>query len=1084
MDDPIKGNFNAYYFKHILAVTFTNDAAAEMKERILKELEAFGEQSLTELRGNALFQDLVKALGLEEFPVEVKNRAKALFHSILHNYSDFSVSTIDSFVRRIVNAFAEELGFSYNFDVNLETSLLLEGGVEKMLAKAGTDEFKAITHSIEKFVLEKAGEGKNWNRLGNELAEFGEVILKEQHHDDLARLYELQTADFLAIRQKVFAYQQQIRNRIVAEAQQALQLIEASGLAVSDLPGGQRGIWAFFNKWVSSDFDDMFVPSKEEVPSFFKAGNDLIENQNWYKKGLKVPVIQLIDAVKDELETRFETIMEIYRKEQSKYVLFNELRPHLFKLSLLSQLKFEIEEIQRDTNSVHISNFGVKILDIVLQEPVPFIYERIGERYHHILIDEFQDTSTIQWNNFLPLISNSLGYGYFNLLVGDGKQAIYGWRGGEMEQIVTLHNLRGAFQDVGKLFPSQLNGEQQENLLERYQALYLNHKPENLTTNWRSHREIIAFNNEFFKEVLLEQAHNGLLTETYQAFAQAPAAHAKTGGHVQIDFVSGKEIEDDHNPMHERVLALVQEAQEAGFQQRDMAILSRKNDDSRQIAKFLQEKGYDITSTDSLLLHFSEAVNLVIALLKVIHAPEDKLSKYEALYLFHRIILDQIPDNQLNEQIRHIVENDNSEDFYGHLRKHGFVLNSFKLQQSGIYELTEKLTVTLRLFDRSQENDFLFRLLDIILEFNNKQSGHLADFLNYWEKNKHKFSIQSPKHQDAITIISIHRSKGLQYPVVIIPNAQWSLSARAQQEFWLNLEDVDFEELTNVSQEDLTRRLKVSNFKKASALRFLPAAVKSQFSEKESKIFVENINMLYVALTRPEQRLYVVVRRNSPPHHSFKDTVGYLFYDYLQKKGVWQDEQQTYILSEGKPKVVKDEKVKDEKVLIINEIINYDRTDKIRLRRLAERLFDVETFEKSKDWGNKVHTTFAKIKSESDIEKAIESVFLEGLIDQKEANELKFSIQEIINLPQLKPLFSKDLVVENEREILTKTQPFRPDRVVFLPDKVVILDYKTGAKKDSHEQQIRRYASLYHLMGYENVETMLVYLESKEVVNV
>lgn len=1078
MDDPTKGKFNAYYFKHILAVTFTNDAASEMKERILRELRLMAEQPLAVSLQQPLFIELVDYLGLADHPIELCNRAKAVFHAIIHDYSDFAVSTIDSFVRRIVSAFAEELGFSFNFEVNLETSLLLEAGIEKMFAKVGTQEFESITKAIKAFVLEKASEGGNWNRIGEEIAKFGTVIFEEQHHDTLAKVYALETADYLSVRSQVAAYIKRVESQIKQIAQQALSRLQDAGVESEDLPMGSKGVIAFFRNWTDKDFADVFL--KKELPSYASAMYKIIEQDSWLSKA-KPPKMAAVASIKDDTTADFEHIMKIFEAERPRYSLYNELMPHFFKLSLLSQLKDEVESIQRDSNSVHISNFGVRILDIVLQEPVPFIYERIGDRYHHILIDEFQDTSTIQWNNFLPLVANSLGYGYFNLLVGDGKQAIYGWRGGEMEQIVTLHNLRQAYQQLPRLFPSQLSAEQHENLAERYQALLMHHRPENLTTNWRSRREIIEFNNTFFEEIVELYRHNTpLLAQTYEASAQAVPPKAKSGGHVQIDFVDEADSPDDEDtsdnssPMHNRVLALVQEALSEGYSLRDIAILNRRNKDSSQLAKFLQEQGYAITSTDSLMLYFSEAVNLVMALLSVIQKPEDKLSKYESLYLFYRLIKGEIPDNRTNETIRQLVEAEDPDLLFGHFAEHGFELNAFKLQQLGVYEIIEKLIVTFRLFEHSHENAFLFRLLDIVLEFNNKQSGHLADFLVYWEKNKTKFSIQSPPDQDAITIISIHRSKGLQYPVVILPNANWKLEATPQERVWVDMSEVNYDELRPSGKPQLS--MQVASIRKSNYLSGIHSQLSAQVDDRCKKIFVENINTLYVALTRPEQRLYVLVKVGKNTSR-FRTSVGFLFYDYLQKKGLWQDDCQHYIISQGVAPHPDTPTSPSQQTLVIERIISYDRSDKMRLRRLAERMFDVETFEKSKDWGNKVHTILAKIKSEGDVSAALTDALFEGLIDAAEAAELQVGLERIMQLPSLKPLFNKGLRIENEREILTATQRFRPDRVVFLPDRVVVVDYKTGTPQDEHAAQVRRYVSLYQQMGHAQVEGLLVYLD-------
>lgn len=314
MDDPTKGKFNAYYFKHILAVTFTNDAASEMKERILKELRYIAERPLDVSLKQPLFVELLQYLGLAAHPLELRNRAKAVFHAIIHDYSDFAVSTIDSFVRRIVSAFAEELGFSFNFDVNLESTQLLETGVEKMLAKAGTEEFAAMTEAIKAFVLEKAADGSNWNHMGSELATFGRVILEEQNHDILTSLYQLETADFLAIRSQIDKYFQQLEAQVMADVQAGIACLESAGVGPEDLPGGKRGIWSFFHQWNTKKFSEVFLTDNI---TYSKASQTLVESGDWLKKA-KGPMVAAIASIQAQLEACYLRIIDTFEQEQAR----------------------------------------------------------------------------------------------------------------------------------------------------------------------------------------------------------------------------------------------------------------------------------------------------------------------------------------------------------------------------------------------------------------------------------------------------------------------------------------------------------------------------------------------------------------------------------------------------------------------------------------------------------------------------------------------------------------------------------------------------------------------------------------------
>ncbi|MCY7350612.1 MAG: UvrD-helicase domain-containing protein [Cytophagaceae bacterium] len=1079
MDDPERGEFNPGYFRRILAVTFTNDAAHEMKQRILTYLRGFAH--FTDLpdaeRGKIakLRADVLKELNeqpnqthLSEF--DLSQRALHTFGRMLHHYTDVAVGTIDSFTQRVATAFAEELNLPANFEVSLDQETLLEAAVQNLLAKAGHEDFADLTEALREFADDKVDNGSNPSRLSIDLVDFGSVLLQEHRHDTLERLRNLRPADYSLLRQRLTGFLTRMDEEMRTQALVALKLIEEKGLVVEDFYYGKTGIFSFFKKWAEA-------PDFEKTELGVNARKTLDEDK-W--QGTKISQFNrdALDSIKDQLRLCAENLQATHQQHQAKYILFRQMSSLLQQLTLLGHLREEIAQLQKDTAQVHLSNFGKAILNVVLNDPMPFVYERLGERYHHILIDEFQDTSTTQWTNFLPLVSNGLAGGYFSLAVGDGKQAIYGWRGGEMQQIVHLHSRK-----LDLLLPP-VTDARHGILRDHYLPLQLGLKPEVLATNFRSCAEIIDFNNDFFRTTLeSKQAEFPLLGSVYQTYLQEIPPDARRGGQVQIDFLE-PDAEADEAPMLTRLLALIHEAMAAGYTLRDVAVLCRFNKDAKQIAGFLKEKGFAVVSTDSLLLRFSEPVNFVLALLRVLHAPDQTLHRYEALYLFHRLVLEKEPDQETTEAIQRAVSNPDPQAFFGHLAVHKYFLDGFALQQAGLYELTEKLIVTFRLFDHSTDVAYLFRLLDVVLDFGNKQSAHLSDFLRFWDEKKDKLSIQVPAGAEAITVTSVHKAKGLEYPVVLVPYADWTTAVRTGSTLWGELDDVAYEEFDFGTDEiGVARRLVTAPFRYAKVLNL--TVLSGQYQREEEKTFIENVNMLYVALTRPTDRLYLIAKLDKKSGLPNPKTVGNLLYEYLKAKGEWQMDRYCYCLTCGQNKPAGGPLKAGKEVFIIETVISHDRTDRVRLRRLAEKLFDLQNAEKSRERGNKFRAALAKVKTEADVPRALDALVRDGWLTPGETPELRRSMEFLIGHAQIKPLFAEGLRVEIQKEILVPPdEMLRPDRVVWLTDRVVVVNFKTGVPNEKHSNQLRRYAELFRQMGHPHVEVLLVYLKTGEVITV
>lgn len=477
------------YFRQILAVTFTNAAANEMKERILLMLRQFSDyQNSPEIVPTMLRDVVIEMYPATETDEElftgacelISVRAQLVFRQILHRYSDFSVMTIDKFTQRLISSFTDELGIPFVFETQLDGDLLDEA-VDRLLARIGQEGEEVLTDIVEKYYRENAEEGKSWSSLPSQIRQTSGTLLSEQSYIQMLRIADLQMEDWIAIRNQMRKFVREKESRITTLAKKACELIQEGFLVDKDFHQGGRGIFGYYK-----DRGDGKKLWAEPNSYAYKS----IGEGTWYGAKTAVMIKDKIEEIRPELENFFHQIENIRTSESEKIALYNILDRHIYNLSLLGEIRKEFDALLRQNNQVHISDFNKKILEIVSQEPVPFIFERLGEKYNHILVDEFQDTSKLQFANLLPLIENALADGYFNLIVGDAKQSIYRFRGGDMDLL--LHLAQNQVMQLTSVLGDNAFNQERLWSLDTYLAV------DHLRTNRRSYREITNFNNQFF----------------------------------------------------------------------------------------------------------------------------------------------------------------------------------------------------------------------------------------------------------------------------------------------------------------------------------------------------------------------------------------------------------------------------------------------------------------------------------------------------------------------------------------------------------------------------------------------------------
>ncbi|WBA43353.1 UvrD-helicase domain-containing protein [Hymenobacter canadensis] len=1151
------GSEDPAYFKQVLAITFTNDAAGEMKQRIIGALRKFAYPKAGET--DALLAEVAEELAAEgllprrtetaeERQEEVRRRARETFRLVLYHYADFAVSTIDSFVQRIVTAFTRELELPATFEVELDTDAVLQTAVAALLDKVNRDpNSQLLARTLTEYALSRADEGKSWNNLPDELAGFGQFLFNETVHEAVAQLQTLTLQDFRRLHDTMRQRRETIENLFREVGTLATEALAEAGVTDADLYQGRSGIFGYATKW-----EERLLPDKE-ANSYVRT---TLDQDKWYSGKVKTAADrQRVDAAKPVLQTAYDQFEKLRDVLLPQYLLLTAMQPYLFHASLLSELNKIVEQVSRERNVVLISEFNRRIAAIVLKEPVPFLYERLGERYAHLLIDEFQDTSVLQWNNLLPLVENSVGKDNLNLAVGDAKQAIYRWRGGEMEQILRLHQ-----GDTAALAARATEPETQRLLQERYQGLQGRLEPKSLNVNYRSAAEIVAFNNEFFSHLRtqhpdfalvqdlfepgfrqtvpgrptiasppspLSRGEGGLdsslSTEESRSKASSPSprerglgGEAPAAGHVEILFTGndaparpyhahdgtyGVEplpgylpeatLDYDESTLY-LTLALVQQALRDGFRPRDVAVLSRTRRGSRLVAKFLKERGYDIISADSLSLEFAEVVNLLVAIYRVLNQPADTLARAEALLLLDKVVRRVAPTPA---RVRHLAKLANAEsaaDFFEEFRTLGYDLQEQETGNLGLYELTERLIGLFGLLGRNGESEYLFRFLDLTLEYSLRYGNNLNNFLTYWEQRKSNLSINAPAGRDAITITTVHKAKGLAYGVVIVPFADWSLEPHRGTLLWgrLNEDDKPVADMPAVAVVPLTKNLSRT-------------ALAGQFLQEREKTFLEGLNMLYVALTRPRHRLYILSKRPEAPKKTTDDTapegpaknVAELLHSYLKQQQLWAEEQVSFVVSQGsaaKADLKNDQPTTRNFALTNLETAPWE--ERLRLRRHATTVFDFDRQEQLGEWNRKLHYGLRRLLLAEDVERVGRQLAAEGFISTRERPALEQRLQQVVKHPELARYFSADVSVETEREILVggvKRRDYKPDRVVFetLPGatgrgevRVTLLDFKVPPPSPTHRLPLQQYAQLFRQLGYREVVCVLYYFGSEEVV--
>jgi len=1018
---------NPYKFRQVLAITFTNKAANEMKQRVLLTLSQLTDYNKTKNEKNFklkfLLEEIGKETGLTED--EIIDNAKLTHSLILHNYSNFAISTIDSFVQRIVRTFAHDLNLPMNFNIELDGENLISKAVDLLIDQLGNNEL--LTDFVFDFAKTKMDDDKSWH-IDDDLKKFAEILLKEESQLKIEKINQLKLEDFNKILNKIRQLQKAFENKISLIGKEATEKINSFSLSKDVFYQGKNGIAGYFEKTANR---------KIVKPNNYV--NATVNGNKWTSAKADTSDKIAIDNIKDFLISKYNELSELFENEYETYVVRNAILKNLYSLALLNEIEKFIYEIRENEYTVHISEFQKRISEIVVKEPAPFIYERLGEKFKHFLIDEFQDTSILQWQNLLPLIDNSLAENHFNMIVGDGKQAIYRFRGGEVEQFAMLP-------EIYKKSDNSIVNERENTLKRNYIEKFLN-------ANYRSKAEIVEFNNSFFSyvsEVLSED-----LKKIYDNHKQEFSSENK-GGYVGIEFIETENTVEYETQTKLRILNTISDLINDGYKWKDITILCRNNLQANKIALFLSEQNIEVISSESLLLKSSNHVRLMISLLKTMLNPEDRISKSHILLYVAGMV-------ERNNQIKNPLNllngfNFEQSEFENYIKNCGFDFELKKLSQLTLYQLCENL---LEIFKLNELNSpYLHFFLDNVLNFTIKQNSGIAGFLEWWDKKKENLSLKTSSGINAVNIMTIHKSKGLEFEIVIFPFAD-EKQRKTNDTLWIDSEDADLPELT-------------------TALINLNADLKETHFAKDYHIEIEKsrldlINLLYVALTRPSERLYLFTQNSNIKSDSENITISSLLKNYLISLSLWDENIKIYHFGKCK-KLEKKEELIENNTLVFEPSKTVDWQQKLQISSLAPDNWQTDDPDKHRRIGNQIHLVLSAIENKDDAEKIIDKIADNKFIIT-DKSELKKLILSLINNKEADFLFDKKYKTINEADILLKNgKSIRPDKVLVGDNEVIIIDFKSGKPNDSHRTQLDNYELVVSEMGYKNIYKCLIYI--------
>ena len=1037
-------------YKNILAVTFTNKATAEMKDRILSELFI-----LSTGRNSDHLNYLISNTGINE--KEIRKNANTAFRLILHDYTNFSVTTIDSFFQRIFRSFLYELGIKFNFDLLLNDNEVLEEGVKQFLDNIEPDH--PATEWLLQFIQERIEDGKSY-KIEDELVKSGKEIFKEQFVQYQDELFE-KTGDKIFLnsyKNDLHGIIEEISDRLRRVGVEMQEEMLKAGLAFEDFSNGLRGVGGYLQKLTQINSNTIIDVFKPGVRTISAAG----DSQSWTAKGSpkKVEIISLAEKI---LIPKLNEVLNVISDEKHRFFSARLILKNLFNLGLLSEIARESKKYTFNNGYFLLAEIPRFLAQIIGNDGAPFVYEKTGTRFTHYMIDEFQDTSQMQYRNFKPLIVNSLSQGYGNMVVGDVKQSIYRWRNSDWQ---LLENQLG--KDFSIFSPTSIS----------------------LDENYRSKPNIISFNNALY--TILPELTSLLLPDEKESqerirslyvnsIQKQPLKKYSDNGFVGVRFFNYDNFQllVCEKWIPETILFWWKQGV------KDIAVLVRENKDIPIVFTTLnnylkQNKSeipddFRVVSGESLSLIASGAVNFLVSLLRYTVNANDLINQGVLLHEYKYYLSESEinPDEWLNSygsDIKDKIPELTSERF-----KHAISLP--------FYEMVEHFIALFNLSRLKSEIPFILNFMDCIRDFSVRPMANIKTFIDWWTENGAKQMVSMNDEFEAVKIVSIHKSKGMQYEAVIIPFPDWQMTpAKHPPLLWCKTNHEPFNKLP-VIPVIFNREMSDSYFNK-------------EYREEVLKSVIDNLNLLYVATTRAKSVLEMacpVAKKESVTSVNDILKIGLYSDKKITINGKEEpmlsflDIQDMYFSIGDREKVHSN--VKTELTyggFISTSFISNLYNPEILIADNSYGIVSQEKDDKIK-FGILVHEILASIKYYDEIDQVLDKFAVREKFTSFEISRINSLLREIFNLNGVQEWFDRKYKVLNERTIVLKSGDIkRPDRIILMGDNAIVIDYKTGiAESIKNQNQIRNYVDLLKEMGFKNVEGWLLYtdlLKTEQVV--
>jgi ATP-dependent exoDNAse (exonuclease V) beta subunit len=993
------------YYRHILAITFTNAAAAEMKERVMLRLREFAAGT-----PSPLFSEICSALGLHEN--DLRNRAGAIYKDMLHHFGYISIQTIDSFTHKIIRSFARDLRLNHDFNIEVDETKFLEKLSDACLQQVGEDD--QLTSFLTDFLLENIDEGKRL-RLHDEIIEASKVTLKEETRAAMQELGDLTFEDFQSIRKNLATANRSFFQEAKLIAQKAIDLITSNGLQSGDFNSGNNGSISVFNQTLSGNLK---IPGS----NFHKWPTAKNKSSGSATSEAK----QRINLIAEEMTALFIEYSEhVNENTFTLYEFRKKILSRLHSIGLLEHLTKLGNDLREEENVLLISDFHKKVNEVVRDNQAPYIYERLGVRYKHILIDEFQDTSLLQWSNVLPLIEESLSHDHTNLIVGDAKQSIYRWRGGNVEQFIELPKV-----------PKEAGRPDAQRMFETKMDLI------NLDQNRRSAQNIVAFNNRFFKRL---SAHLGNYQSVYADTKQQATKTNAGFVHYEINADSNKETRQTKTL--DLILDKVRQCINDGFLPGDIAILIRKgNTHGSQIAEMLVKAGLNVVTKESFLIQNSPIVRIIMGYLTYKSDPSQTFYAIEMIQALSQI------NQKFNTEIFNRDYCTKKREFGKskiELRFHDYFSEQHQINiEDTIGNPYQQAWGVLRAFQLEPDIATEF-LLEKIRHYCIHKQWSLHEFISYWKDSREKLHTTSETDSHSVHIMTVHKSKGLQFPVVIFPRFS---SRDHNDDIWVH---------TNKEQMGLPYAYVRYNKPNETT----PPEFQTEFEKKT----LDDTNITYVAMTRAEERLYIIQELSGRD-----DNFSKIFMETMENE--FQQEKHGDIISLGDPQHYQSKPVNTSAESVRYPVFEHATT---QLRVIPAR----NKKSKLREYGELVHECLSQINSPSEIESAVKKITeFNAVKDKSVQHQMILEIRNLFNNPLVASWFETDGRIFNEKElIIAEDEVARPDRVIVNKAEVCIVDYKTGEKNTTHSEQVLKYMQTLRSMYTQPVKGFLLYTKTAEV---